>query len=84
MCNSVHLDGREYQTPAELAGLVGGAENLVWQTTNPFARWPDGKDWHVLDRCLCPIDLAATLNRAGFDWKTGADPMEWTIVANSN
>jgi hypothetical protein len=37
-----------------------------------------------MDGCLCPIDLAATLNLAGFKWKVGPDPMEWVIVENSN
>jgi hypothetical protein len=79
MCNSVHLYGHD-QTPTELAGLIGGAEKLVWHTSNPFAGWPEGKDWRDMDGCLCPIDLAATLNRAGFKWKVGPDPMAWVIV----
>jgi hypothetical protein len=84
MCDSVHLYGREYQTPAELAGLIGGTEKLVWQTTNSFVLWPEGKTGPLMDGCLCPVDLAATLNRAGFEWKIAPDPMEWVIVENSN
>jgi hypothetical protein len=83
MCSSVQLHGREYQMPAELAELVGGAENLVWQPTNPFVGWPEGKDWHIMDGCLCPIDLAVTLGRVGFKWTRGPDPMEWFVVENS-
>jgi hypothetical protein len=79
MCNSVHLRGREYQTPAELAGLVGGVEKLVWHTANPFRPWPEGKDWREMDGCLCPIDLEATLQQAGFKWERGRDPFEWHI-----
>jgi hypothetical protein len=30
MCNSIHHLGREYQSPAQLAELLGGAEKLVW------------------------------------------------------
>jgi hypothetical protein len=78
MCNSVFFEGREYGTPRKLAELVGGKDRLVWINTNPFRKWPDGKDWHDLDLCLCPVDLEATLQRAGFSWRRGtADPMEY-------
>ena len=80
MCNSVHFCGREYNSPAELAILVGGAEKLVWQTQNPFVGWPPDKDWHAMDLCLCPINLEATLSNAGFRWTRGADPFEWFVV----
>jgi hypothetical protein len=29
MCNSVSYAGRMYQTPTDLADLVGGAQNLI-------------------------------------------------------
>jgi hypothetical protein len=48
MCNAV-IDGkRAYATPAELSKLVG-AENLIWQDHNPFSRWPEGKEWRLMD-----------------------------------
>lgn len=81
MCNSVIFKGQEHGTPRELAALGGGEDHLIWQDTNPFTRWPQGKDWRDLDLCLCPIDLPATLNKAGMrwrrgDWREGEDPME--------
>jgi len=61
-----------------LAELVGGANNIIWRTDNPFRRnWPKGKDWRVMDLCLCPVDLEATLANAGFTWTRGDDPFEW-------
>ncbi len=76
MCNSVIAGGREFNTPRELASLVGGEENLVWKGFNPFARWSEGKDWRDLDLCLCGIDLPATLERAALSWHRGVDPFE--------
>jgi len=77
MCNTVEYRGRLYSSPAQLATLVGGAEKLVWQSKNPFVPWASDKDWKAMDLCLCPIDLAATLEKAGFKWARGYDPMEW-------
>ena len=77
MCNAVQFHERWFNTPEELATLVGGPDKLVWQSKNPFHPWPADKDWHVMDACLCPIDLAATLSAAGFRWTRGVDPMEW-------
>jgi hypothetical protein len=37
----------------------------------------------VMDLCLCPIDLAATLHKAGFEWARGRDPMEWFVLPRS-
>jgi hypothetical protein len=34
-----------------------------------------------MDSCLCPVDLEATLTRAGFHWRRGTDPMEWFVTA---
>ncbi len=80
MCNSVLAHGREYQTPRQLAELVGGDDKLIWQSRNPFTPWPKGKDWHDLDLCLCGIDLPSTLRRAGLPWHRGEDdPMEYFI-----
>ncbi|RVK55594.1 hypothetical protein CN090_20040 [Sinorhizobium meliloti] len=79
MCNSVICNGRYYNTPRELADLLGGEDTLVWQSTNPFLKWPEGEDWHVLDLCLCPIDMKATLDRAGLVWEQGRDPMEYFV-----
>lgn len=79
MCNSVLSKGRVYSTPRELAELVGGAANLVWQKENPFVSWPKGKDWHQMDLCLCPISIEATLNGVGLRWRRGADPMEFFV-----
>lgn len=79
MCNSVIANGREYETPGQLASLVGGEDKLVWQSTNPFTRWPEGKDWRDLDLCLCGINLRETLTRAGLRWRHGVDPMEYFI-----
>jgi hypothetical protein len=83
MCNSVLYCEREYNTPSELAVLVGGAEKLVWQDRNRFMGWPADKDRHVMDQCLCQIDLAATLGNAGFKWTRGIDPMEWFVAEPS-
>ncbi len=80
MCNSVRLHGRWLDTPEDLAVALGGTDRLVWQERNPFHRWPAGKEWRVMDCCLCPIDLKATLDKAGLAWKRGdADPMEWFV-----
>lgn len=50
MCNSV-VDGETiYETPRELATLVG-MDGLVWRDKNPFVNWFVGKDWHDLDLC---------------------------------
>jgi hypothetical protein len=68
MCNSVRYRGREYQTPAQLAELVGGADQIVWTNAGPYD----------VNNCLCPVDLETTLGRAGFTWEWGIDPMEWT------
>jgi hypothetical protein len=79
MCNSVHSKGRIYSTPRELAELVGGARNLVWQKKNPFVPWPEEKDWRQMDLCLCPVNLEATLSGAGLRWRRGDDPMEFFV-----
>jgi hypothetical protein len=68
MCNSVRHLGRVYQTPSDLAELVGGQDQIVWLDVEP----------HDANNCLCPVDLEATLKQAGFRWERGADPMEWT------
>src|SRR5262245_40842676 len=57
MCNSVSCAGRIYQTPSQLAELVGGVDSLVWVTTD-LRRNMNG--------CLCSIELEPTLERAGF------------------
>jgi hypothetical protein len=67
MCNSLQYQGRWYQTPSELAEVIGGADRLVWQAGGP----------QDMDSCLCPVDLEATLTNAGFRWSRGVDPMEW-------
>ena len=68
MCNSIRYLGREYQTPAQLAELVGGMDQIVWADDQP----------HDINNCLCPVDLESTLAQAGFTWERGVDPMEWT------
>jgi hypothetical protein len=63
-----------------LAALLGGEDKLIWQSQNPFVRWPPGKDWRDLDLCLCGINLPATLEKAGLRWRVGEDdPMEHFI-----
>ncbi len=84
MCNSVLYKDRIYNTPRELAELVGGEAGLIWQTRNPFVGLPKGKDWHDLDLCLCPIDLEATLLGVGFRWTRGVDPMEYFLTQPEN
>ncbi|MBN9457239.1 MAG: hypothetical protein J0I54_11485 [Bosea sp.] len=80
MCNSVIADGRSYDTPRQLAVLLGGQDKLIWQSQNPFVRWPQGKDWRDLDLCLCGINLPATLEKTGLRWRVGDDdPMEHFI-----
>jgi hypothetical protein len=80
MCNSVFYDDAEYDTPRKLATLIGGAHNLIWHGHTPFYPPPDGEDWKDLDLCLCQIDLAATLEKAGFGYRRGTDPMEWFVT----
>lgn len=75
MCNSVHYRGREYSTPRDLADLLGGTDALVWREQKRAGG--DGRS--PLDLCLCPVDLARTLARAGFEWRHSDDPMEWHI-----
>ena len=79
MCNSVIIQGREYETPRKLAAILGGEGRLVWQRQNPFPRWPEVTDWQYLDFCLCSIDLLATLSKASLRWHSGDDPMEYII-----
>lgn len=79
MCNSVIAQGREYETPRKLAAFLGGEDRLVWQSQNPFVRWPEGKEWRDLDLCLCCINLSATLSKAGLRWHQGSDPMEHIV-----
>jgi hypothetical protein len=74
MCNSVQCKGCVYSTPRDLAEIVGGIDNLIWVSSNPFVNLPADRDWHDLDLCLCPIDLEATLARAGLKWTRGIDP----------
>jgi hypothetical protein len=80
VCNSVLDGGTIYETPRELARLVG-MDGLVWREKNPFAKWPAGKDWHDLDLCLCGIDIPASLSQVGLRCeRMTADPMEFEIV----
>jgi hypothetical protein len=68
VCNSVSYLGCEYQSPAELATLIG-EKNLVWADLQS----------HDVKGCLCSVDLEASLKRAGFGWTRGIDPMQWTV-----
>jgi hypothetical protein len=77
MCNAVRFKDRWYNTPAELATIIGGPENIIWLDYNPFRPWPEDKNWKAMDLCLCPVDLAATLTKAGYAWTRGVDPFEW-------
>lgn len=65
MCNSVRHLGRVYQTPSDLAELVGGQDQIVWLDVGP----------HDANNCLCPIDLEATLKQAVFAGNVG--PTRW-------
>lgn len=80
MCNSV-IDGETvYDTPRELAKLVG-MDGLVWRERNPFINMPADKDWRDLDLCLCGIDIPASLGRAGLRCaRVSPDPMEFSVV----
>jgi hypothetical protein len=73
MCNSVRYQDREYQTPTQLAELVGGEVHIAWLAGRP----------HDMSGCLCPVDLEETLQQAGFHWRRGVDPMEWTAFKSS-
>jgi hypothetical protein len=68
MCNSVRYLDRDYQSPAQLAELVGGEDNIAWLDNCP----------RDMNGCLCSVDLEATLRQADFRWSRGVDPMEWT------
>jgi hypothetical protein len=79
MCNSVTTGAVVAYTPRELANVVGH-EAIVWRDRNPFARWPEGKDWRDPDLCLCPVDVPATLTMAGLRWRRSElDPMEFVV-----
>jgi hypothetical protein len=67
MCNSVRHLNHEYRSPAQLAELIG-VDHIVWLADVP----------RDMNGCLCSIDLETTLQQAGFRWKRGVDPMEWT------
>jgi hypothetical protein len=71
MCNSVRYLDRDYQSPAQLAELVGGEDHIAWLDNR-------SRD---MNGCLCTVDLEATLQQAGFRWRLGVDPMEWTAFS---
>jgi hypothetical protein len=73
MCNSVRYLDRDYQSAAQLAELVGGESHIAWLNDHP----------REMNSCLCSVDLEATLERAGFRWRRGIDPMEWTAFKSS-
>jgi len=51
-----------------VAELVGGQGKIAWLDNRP----------HDMSGCLCSVELEATLQQAGFRWRRGVDPMEWT------
>jgi hypothetical protein len=67
VCNAVQYQGRWYQTPSELADLLGGPDRIVWDDNEP----------HDMNSCLCTVNLEKTLMKAGLYWTRGVDPMEW-------
>jgi len=80
MCNSVHDGGTIYQTPRELAELVG-LHGLVWIESSSFVNLPTGVDWQDLDLCLCAIDIPASLGSVGLRCgNRSADPMELEVI----
>lgn len=79
MCNSVTMDKTTAETPRELAAMIGD-DNLVWSGRNPFAGWPEGKEWKDPDLCLCTVDVKASLSRAGLRWRRSEqDAMEYLV-----
>jgi hypothetical protein len=67
-----------------LAEFLGGSDPLVWQKVNPFTGSDPNEDWHRMDHCLCPIDLAATLSAGGLSYRRGDDPMQWFLSDDQN
>lgn len=83
MCNSVTIGTITAETPRDLAILIGD-QNIVWRERNPFSRWPEGKNWKNPDRCLCPVDLNASLTKARLRWKrSDIDPMEYLVTTDN-
>lgn len=78
MCNSVRFQGQWLLSPDQLANLVGGADRIIWQSANPIVGSDDER--RHSEKCLCNVDLAATLTKAGFQWVRGVDPMEWIVA----
>ena len=74
MCVAVNYDDRWYQTPVELASLIGGMSRLKWC----------GDVVRSSDPCLCSVDIARTLSQAGYELTRGADPMQWFAFKRDN
>lgn len=69
MCNQIVCRDCTYETPGELANLVGGPSGLVW-----------GDHEGDMDWCLCVINVPETLNRAGLKW-VQHHPSEFIVEA---
>ena len=84
MCASVRYKDRRYNSPVDLAELVGGAGSIIWRTENPFrGAWPASRNWRVMDLCLCPVDLEKTLMKAGLEWTRANNPFEWLVISRN-
>jgi hypothetical protein len=83
MCQSVIYKGGVCNSPRQLVALLGGEQNLVWFDHDTSISSADRKSGRDMDGCLCPVDLAATLKRAGLDYSLGKDPMEWFVTIGS-
>lgn len=79
MCVTIWTGSRIIHTQRELAALVGGLENIVMDDGGLHWGW-----WHLADAyadcCLCPVDLAATLEPEGWTVeRSEGDPMEYEL-----
>ena len=79
MCSAVRCADRWYKTPRQLAQLVGGLGNIVWEPENPSRSDVSATEVLDLDMCLCAVDLGKTLDVAGYAYRRGTDPMEWYV-----
>jgi hypothetical protein len=66
MCSTIFFRDRKALciSPRELAAQIGGEANLIWlDGAKPHQSPIPGRD--VMDCCLCPVDIAASIAAAG-------------------
>ncbi len=80
MCSELHVRGENLwiEQARELAALVG-RDNILWLAevdNDPPVLEPDHFAGDDLVFCLCPIDIDATMSRAGYTVISGWDQPE--------